>query len=170
MSALITDSVRVLLLVMARSMTEQGFVSVPRKVLAAALNRDERRITERLETARKIGFLSVVRQGMPGRTAEYAAAFPILTERVRTGAPSAYLERVRTGAPEKGADCSAHSLRTGAPSNAPSHGADGQPTNTRASVTEPCALCGMARQLDEHRLCDTCALAERERTMEIPND
>lgn len=75
-SPLISDSVRVVLLVLADHMTSRGYVSVPRTKLAAKLGRSPRRITERLEKARAAGFLDVVRNGRPGQTAEYVATFP----------------------------------------------------------------------------------------------
>ncbi len=98
----ITDSVRVVLLILADHMTEKGYVSIPRTAIADAIGRTPRRVTERLEKARDAGLLDVVRSGRPGRTAEYVAVIPS-----PLGAD---------GRTTHGADCSTHSWRTGAPS------------------------------------------------------
>lgn len=99
----ITDSVRVVLLVLADHMTDHGYVSVPRSTIARTIHRSPRRVTERLERAREAGLLDVVRSGRPGRTAEYVAVIP-----------STHSADGRTKL--HGADCSTHSWRTGAPS------------------------------------------------------
>lgn len=99
----ITDSTRVVLLVLADHMTDHGYVSVPRSTIAKTINRSHRRVTERLQDARTAGLLDVVRSGRPGRTAEYVAVIP-----TSHGADG----RTKLD----GADCSTHSWRTGAPS------------------------------------------------------
>jgi hypothetical protein len=127
-SSLISDSVRVVLLVLADTMTDTGCVSVPRSRIAAAINRSPRRVTERLELAREAGYLAITRAGKPGQTAAYMARLPDLSH----GADGRTKPRVRTGAPQHGADSSHHSWRTGAPTKPDTHGADGGPANTRA--------------------------------------
>ena len=99
----ITDSVRVVLLVLADHITDRGYVSVPRSTIAETISRSPRRVTERLEKARDAGLLAVVRSGQPGRTAEYVAVIP-----APHGADGCTKQH--------GADYSTHSWRTGAPS------------------------------------------------------
>lgn len=149
----ITDSVRVVLLVLAEHMTDAGYVSVPRSRLAAELNRSPRRITERIEKAREAGFLDVVRRGMPGRTAEYVATMP------PDGADGRTKQMVRITAPIE--------VRTGAPSDPAAHGADGGPANTRA-----CSTATRQRNADERNACDSPAvlLTERRQRREAERD
>jgi hypothetical protein len=87
----VSDSVRVLLLLLADDMAENGRVSLPRSELARRLGRTPRRVTERLQMACDVGLLDRVQTGKPGATAVYAAVLP-----TSDGAP------VRT--PAKGAD------------------------------------------------------------------
>jgi len=129
-SARISDSVRVVLIVLAGRMTDAGYVSVPRTELSALIGRSPRRITERIEKAREAGYLDQVRRGRPGRTAEYQAILPGLL----LGADGRTKERssedhlmVRTAATVL--------VRTGAPPWTAPHGADGGPTNTRVTKT-----------------------------------
>jgi len=140
-SPLITDSVRVVLLVLAEQMTEAGYVSVPRTEIADRIGRSPRRVTERLELARVTGFLDVVRRGQPGRTAEYRGLIPT-GPAPSYGADGCTTQGCGRAHQEHGADCSTHSVRTGAPSANGQHGADGGPANTRAragttSATSP---------------------------------
>lgn len=72
----IGDACRVLLLVLARNMTDRGAVSVPRHKLATMLGKPERRISERIAEAVKAGLLSRLGGGYRGRTAEYMAYLP----------------------------------------------------------------------------------------------
>lgn len=116
-SARISDSVRVVLLVLADEMTAAGYVSVPRRKIAETINRHEARVTERLTKAISAGFLSVVRAGRPGRTAEYCATLP-------DGAPVRTTDMVRSAGRVV--------VRTGAPPSEAQHGAPGWSTNTRA--------------------------------------
>jgi len=75
-SSQITDSTRVLLLVLAEHVRDHNLqVSVPRKDLARWLNRSERRITERITAAHDAGLLDTVSPGHRGRTAVYAVLF-----------------------------------------------------------------------------------------------
>jgi hypothetical protein len=133
-SARISDSVRVVLIVLADEMTDTGYVSVPRQRLAALLNRSPRRITERLEKAREAGYLDVVQRGRPGRTAEYQATLPKRSDsapvRTISGSTQHHL-MVRSAAPimvPPSAPCSADGLSV----LSGLYGADGGPANTRA--------------------------------------
>lgn len=72
----LTDSVKLLLVVLADGMDERGSVSIPRDDLAARLGRSPRRITERIQSARKAGWLDTLGRAYPGRTAVYRATFP----------------------------------------------------------------------------------------------
>lgn len=116
-SSAITDSVRVLLVLLADHMTEGGRVSQPRSRLAEQLGRSERRVAERIEAAIDAGLLTRVERGRVGRTATYAAAFP--SAKGADGHPRA---RGRTTAPSRG--------RTGAPYLHAPKGADGGHTNS----------------------------------------
>lgn len=118
-TGLISDSVRVVLIVLADSMTDAGYVSVPRAKLAELVGRSPRRITERIEKARQVGYLDVVRRGQPGRTAEYCATLPA------HGAHGRTTDMVRIAAPIQ--------VRTGAPPWESAHGADGGPANARVT-------------------------------------
>jgi hypothetical protein len=110
-SPTITDSVRVLLLVLAENMLADGTVSVPRSELARTLGRNERRITERVAAAVGAGYLRVVSVGRQGRTAVYSAALPRavrgvcpMSETRQLGCGLQPPRRVRTSAPYWGAD------------------------------------------------------------------
>lgn len=72
----ITDATRVVLLVLADEMRQDGYVSVPRKDIAARLGRSERRVQQRIADAREAGLLTVIRPGYRGHTAEYRAVLP----------------------------------------------------------------------------------------------
>ena len=98
----ITDSTRVLLLVMYEYVKPDMTVSVPRYELAQILDRSERRISERVAAAQDAGFLGkdpIVR-GQKGRTAVYACLFPDVQ-----GAANRHPEQTSKGArnrhPEK---------------------------------------------------------------------
>lgn len=69
----ITDSTRVLLLVLHDDMREDGYVSVPREQLAARLDRTERKVSQRLADAVEARLLDRVVRGQKGRTAVYRA-------------------------------------------------------------------------------------------------
>ena len=75
-TARVPDSVRVLLLVLAEHMDDDGRVEVGRDELASMLSRAPRRISERLADAIGAGLLTQTRRGSPGRSAAYEAAFP----------------------------------------------------------------------------------------------
>ena len=74
-TSLVTDPVKVLLLLLADDMRADRKVSVPRKVLAARLGRHEQR-AERIRSAREAGLLTVVSAGCKGHTAVYQGLFP----------------------------------------------------------------------------------------------
>jgi hypothetical protein len=130
----ITDSVRVVLLILADSMTDAGYVSVPRSELAATLNRSPRRVTERLELAREAGYLAVVRPAMPGRTAEYVATLPEASQgapvRTSTNGHKSGLERGGLQPPFVAPFRTSTERGT-----SDARGADGGPPNTRALPT-----------------------------------
>ncbi len=145
-SPAVTDSVRVLLVLLAEHMCADGYVSVPRKALAERLGRTPRRITERLELAVSAGLLTRVESGKPGRTATYRALMP----------------EVRTGAPSKGADgrtsvgvriAATIGVRTGAPLAERAHGADGGPAigNAQRGLTRLAAVPSYTSGEDEDR-------------------
>ena len=97
----ITDSVRVLLLLLHEHMNAQGQVSVPRRKLAEYLNKSERRIDERLQRAREAGFLTRKVSGQPGRTAVYLATIPARAENDRRSRKRDLLAEMRA-LPSKG--------------------------------------------------------------------
>jgi hypothetical protein len=78
----IPDSTRVYLLYLARQMTADHQVSVPRAEIARALGVSERRIDDRNSSAIAAGFLTVVQRGRRGRVAVYQGILPT------TGQPS----------------------------------------------------------------------------------
>lgn len=112
-SHLITDSVRVLMLELAEEMSPGGIVSVPRSDLAGRLDRDAKRITERIALAKDAGFLDVVSRARPGHTAVYAAKFP----------------------PARGADSRTHRGADGGTPKPPARGADGGEPTGKGSRT-----------------------------------
>lgn len=155
-SPLISDSVRVLLIALHDDMQADGFVSVPRKQLAARLGKNPRRISERFEQAVAAGFLGRVRAGQPTVTAEYRAMLPNANaERVRPSS-SKPIERLmqpapaeekaegdadgRTIPPALGADvrtvriAAPMEVRTTAPLPHAQLGADDPPANHSASL------------------------------------
>ncbi len=140
----ITDSTRVLLLAMADHMRADGYVSVPRGELVGILDRDAKRITERITLAIAADLLDRVASGSPGRTAEYVAVLP-------QGAP------VRTK--RKGADTR---TQYGAPVrtlSAPDKGAPGGAANSKGSRSETAP-----RSQDDHELAAEIAQAVSRRT------
>lgn len=105
----ITDSTRVLLLELAEHMEPDLTVSMPRVELAAALNRSERRIAERIAAAHEAGFLDTVSPGYRGHTAVYIATFPD-SERVTQPSTRSDSERVTKANTQRGAH-GGHPLR-----------------------------------------------------------
>lgn len=75
-STAITDSVRVVLLLLAEYMREDLTVSVPRRTLSTRLGKSERRVSQRIADAHEAGFLDTVVRGQKYTTAVYAATFP----------------------------------------------------------------------------------------------
>jgi hypothetical protein len=71
-----TDACRVLLFNLAEHMNSRGVVSVPRSRLARELGVAPARVTERVNLARRLGFLDIVRRARPGVTAVYCATIP----------------------------------------------------------------------------------------------
>jgi hypothetical protein len=72
----ISNTTRVLLLLLSDHMDNRGYVSVPRSELARLLGVSRQRITERFTLAVEVGMLDVVRRGRPGVTAVYQATIP----------------------------------------------------------------------------------------------
>lgn len=70
----LTDSIRVLLMTLALHMDASGRVSVPREDLAALLNRNERKVGEKVKAALESGFLVQTARGQKHQTAVYRAA------------------------------------------------------------------------------------------------
>jgi hypothetical protein len=118
-STTIPDSTKVLLIVLADTMTDAGMVSVPRTALAKALNRSPKRVTERIKLAHEAGYLDTVRSGKPGRTAEYQAVLPGESH----GAPVRTNRVVRFQGPSM--------VQPSAPPKLGQHGAPVGPTNAR---------------------------------------
>lgn len=143
----ITDSVRVLLIVMAEYMTAAGYVTVPRAELADRIGRNPRRVTERIESAKGAGFLQVVRSGRPGLTAGYNATVPAPSH----GADGCTNEGCGRVHQPHGAVSSTHRWRTGAPSKTDTHGADGGPASTRARIDSPSVSEGVAVHRDREQ-------------------
>jgi DNA-binding Lrp family transcriptional regulator len=77
----ISDACRVLLLFLARHMTDAGRVSVPRETVADELGIQPRRVTARITEATRAGLLSKRGGGYNGRTAEYEALLKVAGER-----------------------------------------------------------------------------------------
>lgn len=75
-SRTISDGTKVLLLLMAESMSDKGYVSVPRDHLAETLNVHPSRVTERISQAIKTGLLAKIGGGYHDRAAEYGAVLP----------------------------------------------------------------------------------------------
>ena len=75
-TSLVTDPVKVLLLLLAEYMRSDRTVSVPRKELAARLGRHDQRVAERMQSAREAGLLDLVSPGYKGDTAVYQGLFP----------------------------------------------------------------------------------------------
>ncbi len=145
-SKTITDTTRVLLLALADHMRADGRVSVPRNQLVAMLERDPKRITERIGEAVKAGLLDRVASGAPGRTAEYVALIP-----TGKGAP------VRT--PRKGADSRAHWGADGRTPMGANKGADGGVANSKGSRSRT-----PARSRNDHELAAEVAQAVSRKT------
>ncbi|MFG1963151.1 hypothetical protein [Nonomuraea sp. NPDC049028] len=70
----VTDSLRVLLMTLALLMDANGRVSVPRKDLAALLERSDRKMADKFKVALKSGFLVQTARGQKNQTAVYMAA------------------------------------------------------------------------------------------------
>lgn len=75
-SKAIGDACRVLLLAMARHMTDGGSVSIPRDQLAAVIGKHSSRVTAHIAEARQAGLLDQTGPGFRGRTACYVAVLP----------------------------------------------------------------------------------------------
>jgi hypothetical protein len=73
----IGDACRVLLLLLSETMTDAGYVSVPRAALADQLNVYPQRITDRVGEAVKANLLQKVGGGYHGVTAQYVAVLPL---------------------------------------------------------------------------------------------
>ena len=73
----LTDPVRVYLLYLASTcMSRPANLFVPRKTIAKALGRSERRVTERVSAAHEAGFLHTVSAGYRGHVPVYQGIFP----------------------------------------------------------------------------------------------
>lgn len=75
-TARVPDSVRVLLLVMAEHMDEDGRVEIGRNELAALLSRQPRRVSARLAEAIEAGLLTQVRRGARGKVSIFQTSIP----------------------------------------------------------------------------------------------
>ena len=72
----IGDPVRVLLLFLAEHMKSDRTLSVKRDVIATALGKSERRVSERVSAAHEAGFLSTISPGYRGHVPVYQGLFP----------------------------------------------------------------------------------------------
>jgi hypothetical protein len=72
----IGDSCRVLMVYLARHMSDRGVVSVPQQTISRALGIQPRRVASRIAEARAAGVLDKLGGGYHGRTAEYVAVMP----------------------------------------------------------------------------------------------
>lgn len=72
----IGDACKVVLVAFATHMSDAGYVSVPRDVIAAMVGKHPSRVTESVTVARRVGLLDQVGGGYRGRTAEYVAVLP----------------------------------------------------------------------------------------------
>ncbi len=75
-SDLIGDGCKLLLLALARQMTDAGSVSVPREQLAAKIRKHPSRVTAYIAEAKDAGLLDQTGPGNRGRTASYVAVLP----------------------------------------------------------------------------------------------
>ncbi len=129
----LSDAVRVLLMVLARKMTAAGYVSIPRHDLAKQIGRSPRRVTDRIQSAILANYLAVVRSGCPGHTAEYQAMVPAGGD----GARARTKRLGSTGAADRTNPSGRSAANISGLSSAPPwlrrDGADGGPTNARAS-------------------------------------
>jgi len=90
----IGDACRVLLLVMARHMSDTGIAAITRDQLAAIIGRHPQRVAERISEARRCGLLNVLSAGTKARPTEYIAVIP--ASESRTDVQYA-IDRKRTG-------------------------------------------------------------------------
>ncbi len=72
----VTDSCKLLLVVMADEMNADGYISITRPELCRRLDRSDRRIAERIQQAVEARLLDRVQRGQKGRTAVYRAMLP----------------------------------------------------------------------------------------------
>ena len=70
------EATRVLLLYLADHVRHDETVSVPRITIARALGIEERRVTERVKSARDLGWLVTVTRGQKGLTAVHLIRYP----------------------------------------------------------------------------------------------
>jgi hypothetical protein len=119
----VSDSVRVVLLLLAEDMAANGQVSVPRSELAERLGRSPKRVTERLRVAIEAGLLARVMAGQPRTTAVYAAVLPAGSG----GAPVRTPVRGADSRPYRGAPVRTPHLSTDARERPDLGGADGGP-------------------------------------------
>ncbi len=72
----VTDSCKLLLVVIADEMNADGYISITRPELCRRLDRSDRRIAERIQQAVEARLLDRVQRGQKGRTAVYRAMLP----------------------------------------------------------------------------------------------
>lgn len=101
-----TPAVQVLLLRLSEDMSANAIVSIPRSRLAEEFGCDPARITERMNAARKAGYLDIVRRARPHVTAVYQGLY-VDRPGVRSTAPHSPDPEVRSQAPD--------GVRSGAP-------------------------------------------------------
>jgi hypothetical protein len=119
------DATKVLLLTMHDDMDPQGYVSVPRPVLAERLGRSERRVTERLTEAVGARLLDHVRRGQKGVTPVYRAMLP----QSFSGTDCSPLSRIQRDGSEPAERAEVSPDR---PAETPFSGTPGGPTSSKA--------------------------------------
>jgi hypothetical protein len=84
----LNDSAKVTLLALSQHMTDAGYVSIPRDVIADLLGKHPSRITEHIASGKRAGLLAKIpHTGFRGRTAEYVATLPSTGKVTATRAP-----------------------------------------------------------------------------------
>ena len=101
-TTLVTDQVKLVLIALSTSMTDAGYVSVPREHIAQMLGKHPARITAALAAAREAGLLDRNGGGYRGRTAQYIAVLPTPSGQQRHTTSSTKVTTTRSPIEEKG--------------------------------------------------------------------
>lgn len=142
----ITDSTRVLLMLLAEDMREDGYVSVPRQRLAQQLDRTERKVSQRLADAVEARLLDRVVRGQKGRTAVYRALLRVpgtSTLRDGQGDGSQHPEVSENRHPESG-----FRVSPGGPTSSKAHH-ENSPTHSRGGAGSTSELPSQKRKSED---------------------